>query len=81
MEMITVEVNASRFDQAVHNGLPEGNDICIYIKKDATVDGAAAAVITFSVKLPDGTIARAQAATTAKLLINVGKSVEALTKE
>lgn len=70
MESILLANNAEKYDKAVHGGLDsfkvlaEGGDLAIYIKPRATVDGNPGAVITFTVMLPDGSRARAQAATT-----------------
>lgn len=74
MERIIVELNDEKFDAAVHGppegqpSLPEGGDLAIYVKKNATVGGNAMAVLTFSVQLPNGTIRRAQCPTTVRNL-------------
>lgn len=71
MEAITIAIDAEKFDQSVHGtpegppSLKEGGDMAIYVKKKATVNGNAMAVVTFTVQLPNGTLARAQCATTA----------------
>lgn len=77
MESIMIELNGQKFDDAVHGpkegqpSLPEGGDLAIYVKKNATVGGNAMAVITFTVQLPNGTTRRAQCPTTVNNLINV----------
>lgn len=77
MEAITCELSAEKFDKALHGGLdnkpvlPEAGDLAIYCKPKATIGGNGMAVITFTVQLPDGTKARAQATTTAALLETV----------
>lgn len=77
MEMITVELNGEKFDHSVHGvpegqpSLPEGGDLAIYVKKNATELGNAMAVITFTVQLPNGTIRRVQCPTTVANLIAV----------
>lgn len=73
MESVRCELNPEMFDKAVHGGidhpvLAEGGDLAVYVKPDATHGGNPMAVITFSVQLPDGSMARAQAATTLRIL-------------
>jgi hypothetical protein len=81
MEGIVLRLDAAEFDKAVHGGLgrvrvlKERGDLAVYVKPDATEGGKAAAVITFTVELPDGTVARAQAVTTAALLEMVGGAI------
>lgn len=76
METITIEISDEKFEAAVHGplegqpSLPEGGDLAIYIKKNATVNGNAMAVLTFTVQLPNGTVRRAQCPTTVANLIN-----------
>lgn len=77
METIHIVLSDEKFDEAVHGpiegqpSLPEGGDLAIYVKKNATVNGNAMAVITFSVQLPGGSIRRAQCPTTVTNLLNV----------
>lgn len=73
MESIDCRLSPEMFDKAVHGGidhpvLKEGGDLAVYIKPNATVGGNPMAVFTFTVQLPDGSLARAQCATTLKLL-------------
>lgn len=82
MEPIVCSLSASDFDKAVHGGLdsnpvlPECGDLAIYVKPRATVEGRPMAVITFTVQLPDGSMARAQATTTTRLLEAVSSCVK-----
>ena len=67
MECVIVKPNdVARFDELVHTGLPEGRNIEMASKMGATVNGEPAIVVSFTVQLPDGSTARAQAATTLK---------------
>lgn len=75
MEHITIALDDDKFDAAVHGtegpgSLPESGDMAIYVKKNATIEGNAMAVVTFTVQLPDGTKRRAQATNTVANLIN-----------
>lgn len=54
------------FDELVHSSLPEGGDLSIVTKDNATVAGNPAAVISFTVELPGGKLARAQCVTTVR---------------
>lgn len=73
MEGVKIALDADRYDKAIHGGLdglpvlPEGGDLAVYVKPRATANGKPGAVLTFTVQLPDGTAARAQAATTLAL--------------
>lgn len=75
MEHVVCELNAEKFNKAVHGGLDknpvlkEGGDLAIYVKPKATVNGNPMAVLTFTVQLPDGSLARAQCSTTYTLLM------------
>jgi hypothetical protein len=77
MEHLSCELSYDKFDKAVHGGLDdnpvlaERGDLAVYIKPMATVLGNPMAVITFTVQLPDGSFARAQATTTTALLESV----------
>lgn len=81
MELATIEISPVKFDQALRGGLDDRRvlrecaDLAIYFKPGATESGKAGAVITFTVLLPDGTFARAQAVTTAAMLESVGIAV------
>lgn len=83
MENVTVVIDAGKFDEAVRGGLPdglpvlqEGRDLAVYVKPGATAGGKAAAVLTFTVQLPDGSFARAQAVTTLALLESLGMAAK-----
>lgn len=69
MERIDVALSAEKFDAAVHGDgvvpvLPECGDLAFYVKPHATEGGRPAVVATFTVRLPDGSFAKAQAVTT-----------------
>ena len=70
MEHVKLELNGEKFDKAIHGGLdglrvlPECGDLQAFVKPNATVGGKPMVVFTFTVVLPDGTRARAQATTT-----------------
>lgn len=75
MEVVSISIDPEKFDQAIHGGfrdflpvLPERGDLAMYVKPKATQGGNAGVCITFTVVLPDGQIARAQAVTTALAL-------------
>lgn len=76
MEAVTILLDKpAEFDAAVHGGLKEGQDLHFISKDDATEDGKPAVVITFTVQLPDGALARAQCVTTAALIQSVGSAL------
>ena len=70
---LPISIDPEKFDKAVHGGLDhpvlqDAGDLAIFVKPNATEGGRAAAVLTFTVKLPDGSLARVQTATTAGVL-------------
>jgi hypothetical protein len=72
VEHIEVCLSPEKYDAAVHGDgvtptLRQGNDLAVYVKPAATTTGGAGVVITFTVELPDGSFARAQAVTTLRL--------------
>lgn len=70
MEQVVVKLgDDARFDQCCHGGLPEGGDLEIVTKDRGTIQGRAIALLTFTVRLPDWTAARAQSATTVRNLM------------
>lgn len=70
MESIRVVLDdAAQFDAAVHGTMPECGDLALIAKSNGTVKGAPVVVVTFTVVLPDGTKARAQAVTTLRALV------------
>lgn len=79
MEHLRVANSAVLFDRAVHGGLdgetipvlPDGGDLAVFVKPNATVGGRPGVVVTFTVRLPDGTMARAQSVTTLANFENV----------
>jgi hypothetical protein len=69
VEHLTCKLDPEAFDAAVHGRpgevvLPEGGDLAFVFKPNATEGGNPGLVVTFTVQLPDGTTARAQAVTT-----------------
>lgn len=81
MEHVTCNLDPELFDKAVHGGLddkpvlPENGDLSLYGKAKATVGGNGMVVLTFTVQLPDGTLARAQCTTTARLFLLMAQCV------
>lgn len=70
MESITVLLDdAAEFDRAVRDGLPEGRDLAIITKDNATVGGRPAACLTFTVQLRDGRRDTAQAVVPVRALL------------
>lgn len=70
MEMVRLQLGQDDlFDQSVHGGLPEGGDLTFVTKDHGTVERWAAVCITWTVRLPDGTPARAQCVTTVRALV------------
>lgn len=74
METIDLRCDAEAFDKAVHGGLnehpvlPQAGPLAVYFKPEATASGRGMAVVTFPVRLPDGSYANVQATTTAALI-------------
>jgi hypothetical protein len=68
MKMVTVSLSGAKFDGILANSLKEGRDLEIVIKDAATEGGMPAAMVCFSVQLPDGRIMMAQAVTTLRAL-------------
>ncbi len=71
MENLKININNQQgeFDEILKNSLPDGGDISIITKDNATVGGDPAIMVTFHVQLPDGTFAKAQTVTTMKLFL------------
>lgn len=83
MESIRIEIDPKAYDRSVYGtadvpALSEGADLSIYLKPKGTVGGLTAAVLTFTVHMPDGSIARAQATTTLKILADAAVVLRAL---
>lgn len=69
MEHISLLLNqGEEFDKITANSLPHGSDLRLITKDGATQNGNAAAMLTFTAQLPDGTHATAQIVTTVKNL-------------
>lgn len=75
MEIATIDFDDKRFDQVVHNGLTEGGDVEVIVKDRATRDGCPGVAITFTVGLPDGSVARAQCVMTGRQMIAIGDAI------
>lgn len=75
MEHVTYLDDPAAFDRFVHEGLPEGQDLTLAIKARATAGGRPAVVLTWTVRLPDGSTARAQAVTTAGAFLALAAAV------
>lgn len=76
MENLVIKLNdVELYDAVIADSLPECGDLAVITKDGGMESGAAGAVITFTVQLPDGTIGRAQAATTVRLLISLGAAL------
>ena len=84
MEPIKVLVGDEACDKVVH-GAPEeeipllpqfGDTMVIAAKPNATAKGRPGVVVSFTTQLPDGTVARVQAVTTAALFLSAAKVIE-----
>lgn len=67
MDAVDIKLNdEAAFDEAVcgKDSLPSGSDLQIITKDVATTGGNPGLVFTFTVRLPDGSLARAQATMT-----------------
>jgi hypothetical protein len=65
MEQLKVKLNdVGRFDDVIKNSLPDGGDMEIITKDAGMESGRGIVMITFTVALRDGTLARAQSVTT-----------------
>jgi hypothetical protein len=72
MENIKIRLNdVAEYDRRIKSSLPEGGDIAFITKDAATESGRAGVMISFTVELPGGGKAIAQAVTTVKLLRGV----------
>ena len=74
MEALSVKIDAKTFDEMVHGTvnsptLPECADLKIAVKENATQEGAAAIVIGWTAKLPDGSLRKVQATTTLRAFL------------
>ena len=80
-EPLILAVSEEAYDKAVHGGLDElpvlssGDVMAVYFKQNGTEAGRPVGVVTFAVKLPDGTMARAQYATTLRLFEMIGTAI------
>lgn len=58
--------NDAEYDRRVHDALPECGDVVFVTKDRATVRGRPGVCISFSVRLPDGSIGKVQAVMTGR---------------
>ncbi len=78
MEHVSCEISPEKYDKIMSGRLddlpvlPEFGDLVIYVKPKATVNGNAGVVLTFTVRMSDGRLARVQTVTTAHLLEQIG---------
>lgn len=75
MEHVSVHDNADLFHRRVREGLPEGEDLEVVVHPTGTASGRPAVVIGWSVRLPDGTVRRVQAVTTAACFLTTAAFV------
>lgn len=68
--MLNIQLdNADLYRKVIEDGLPYGADLTLVTLDDGTNAHAASVVLTFTVETLDGTLHRAQATTTVKLLL------------
>lgn len=76
MEQLHVQLNSvKRFDEVIGNSLPEGGDLEIITKDAGMKSGNGCVMFTFSVQLPDGTLARAQSVTTMRMFRAIANAI------
>lgn len=78
MEVIRVILDPAEFDRAVHaaDALPEGGDMKLCLKRNATVSGSPGVCINWTVQLPSGNYATCQAVVTWKALLGAVRTIE-----
>jgi hypothetical protein len=83
MESISVKLDDGTgkvFDEALakskKSNMPECADLTIITKDDGTAEGNPIVMITFTVRMPDGTFQTVQAGTTAKCFAMAGAAVK-----
>lgn len=69
--------NADKYDDAVYGGLPQASTMDLITKDGATEGGRPGVVVTFLAQLPDGSLVRAQATTTVRLLLAALRGLQA----
>jgi len=79
-EMVRVTMGPEgddRFDELVHGSgsLSDGGDLELAVKRDGTQGGKPAVVASFTVRLPDGEIARVQTVTTLRVLLTATETL------
>ncbi len=77
MDQITVRISdPEAYDKAVHEGLSDGGDLSFITKDYATEEGRSALVVTFTVQLPDGSLSKAQSATTVRNFLMAAQIIQ-----
>lgn len=78
MEQIDIKLNnVERFKEVIENSLPDGGGLEIITNDSAMKSGRAGVMLTFTVQLPDGSIARAQAVTTMRMFRAIANAIVA----
>lgn len=76
MNVLNVQLNGiERFDEVIGNSLPEGGDLEIITKDVGTKSGRACVMFTFTVELPDGSLARAQTVTSMRMFRAIANAI------
>lgn len=76
MEALRTKLNdVDRFDEVIRTSLPDCGDMEIITKDAGMQSGRGIVMITFSVQLPDGTMARAQSVTTMRMFRAIALAV------
>lgn len=71
---ITLDDGTGRaFDEALEGALAECQDVTLITKNRATANDKPAVMVTFGVRLPDGSIQRAQAVMPLRLFLRVAQ--------
>lgn len=64
MECLRIKLNGvERFDEVIKDSLPDGGDLEIITKDSGMKSGRGIVMFTFTVRLPDGSLKRAQTVT------------------
>ena len=67
--------NEARYREVLAEALPESGDLEIITLRSATQAGNTGVMLTFTVKLPNGSMQRVQAVTTMKLFTNAARAI------
>lgn len=78
MEALKIKLNnVKRFDEIIKASLPEDGDMEIITKDAGMVTGRGIVMVTFTVRLPDGTKARAQSVTSLRMFKSMADAINA----